>query len=61
MLAQEAKVLLRSTSLSAAEIAYQLNFSDPAAFSRFFKKSTGLTPLKYRLQETKNGAAVFGQ
>ncbi|MCF6401884.1 AraC family transcriptional regulator [Chitinophaga filiformis] len=40
MLAQEAKVLLRSTSLSAAEIAYELNFSEPAAFSHFFKKIT---------------------
>ncbi|SHM46831.1 AraC family transcriptional regulator [Chitinophaga sp. CF418] len=61
MLAQEAKVLLRSTSLSAAEIAYQLNFSEPAAFSRFFKKSTGLTPLVYRQQENKIESAVSGQ
>jgi len=61
MLAQEAKVLLRSTSLSAAEIAYQLNFSEPAAFSHFFKKSTGLTPLVYRQQENKNGFAVSDQ
>ncbi|PSL35529.1 helix-turn-helix domain-containing protein [Chitinophaga ginsengisoli] len=61
MLAQEAKVLLRSTPLSAAEIAYQLNFSEPAAFSRFFKKSTGLTPLEYRQQENKNAFAAFGQ
>ncbi|SDF23923.1 helix-turn-helix domain-containing protein [Chitinophaga filiformis] len=61
MLAQEAKVLLRSTSLSAAEIGYQLNFSEPAAFSHFFKKSTGLTPLAYRQQENKNGFAVSGQ
>ncbi len=52
MLAQEAKVLLRSTALSAAEIAYRLDFSEPAAFSRFFKKITGLTPLVYRRQET---------
>lgn len=52
MLAQEAKVLLRSTNLSAAEIAYQLNFSEPASFSHFFKKITGLTPLAYRQQES---------
>lgn len=51
MLAQEAKVLLRSTTLSAAEIAYQLDFSEPAAFSRFFKKMTGISPLVYRQQE----------
>jgi AraC-like DNA-binding protein len=61
MVAQEAKVLLRSTFLSAAEIAYQLNFSEPAAFSRFFKKSTGLTPLLYRQQENKRESAVLGQ
>lgn len=48
MLVQEAKVLLRYTTLSAAEIAYQLDFSEPAAFSHFFKKLTNQTPLSYR-------------
>lgn len=50
MLVQEAKVLLRNTTLSAAEIAYQLDFSEPAAFSHFFKKLTDQTPLSYRNQ-----------
>jgi AraC family transcriptional regulator, transcriptional activator of pobA len=48
MLAQEAKVLLRTTQLSAAEIAYQLDFSSPSSFSHFFKRATGSTPLEYR-------------
>ncbi|SFF10805.1 AraC-type DNA-binding protein [Chitinophaga sp. CF118] len=50
MLIQEAKVLLKYTTLSAAEIAYQLDFSEPAAFSHFFKNLTDKTPLSYRQQ-----------
>ncbi len=48
MLLQEAKAILRYTDASIAEVAYQLNFSDPAAFSRFFKKKAGLTPQEFR-------------
>jgi AraC-like DNA-binding protein len=48
MLGQEAKLLLRYTDSTIAEIAYQLDFSDPASFSRFFKSETGDTPLGYR-------------
>lgn len=48
MLVQEAKVLLQNTSLSISEIAYQLDFSEPAAFNHFFRKLTGGTPLYYR-------------
>jgi AraC family transcriptional regulator, transcriptional activator of pobA len=54
MLAQEAKALLRYTDLSIAEIAYQLDFSDPASFNRFFKGGTAETPLAWR----KRHAAV---
>jgi AraC-like DNA-binding protein len=54
MLAQEAKALLRYTDHSIAEIAYQLDFSDPASFNRFFKGGTGETPLAWR----KRHAAV---
>jgi AraC family transcriptional regulator, transcriptional activator of pobA len=50
MLVQEAKVLLRNTDLSAAEIAYQLDFSEPSAFNHFFKNLTTQTPLDYRKQ-----------
>jgi AraC family transcriptional activator of pobA len=48
MLVQEAKSLLRYTDSSVAEIAYRLDFSDPASFNRFFKGGTGETPLAWR-------------
>lgn len=44
----ECKRLLYSSSLSGKEIAYQLGFEDPAYFSRFFRKYTGLTLKEYR-------------
>lgn len=50
MILMEAKSLLRHTTLSIAEIAWQLDFSDPSYFNKFFKKGTGLTPLLYRNQ-----------
>jgi len=48
MLLLEARSLLRYTEQTVAEIAYSLNFSDPASFSRFFKAGSGETPLNYR-------------
>jgi AraC family transcriptional regulator, transcriptional activator of pobA len=48
MLVQEAKAVLKYTAATISEIAYQLNFSEPAAFNRFFKKMTGDTPMTYR-------------
>ena len=48
MLVQEAKSLLRYTDNSISEIAYKLDFSDPASFNRFFKGGTGETPLAWR-------------
>lgn len=47
----EAKSLVLYTDLDMAEICYQLNFSDPANFSKFFKKQVGLTPLEFRHQQ----------
>lgn len=44
----EAKRLLANTELGIAEIAFQLNFEDPAYFARFFKKHTALTPGQFR-------------
>ncbi|MEZ4917755.1 MAG: hybrid sensor histidine kinase/response regulator transcription factor [Saprospiraceae bacterium] len=45
---QKAKQLLRETDLSIAEIAYDVGFSDPAYFTRMFKKELGLTPTEFR-------------
>ncbi|MDT3401005.1 AraC family transcriptional regulator [Mucilaginibacter terrae] len=51
MILQEAKSLLRYTGNSVAEIAYRLDFSDPASFNRFFKSLTNETPLIYRSRQ----------
>ena len=48
MLALESKVLLKETTQSVAEIAYQLSFEDVAYFNRFFKLHIGYTPLSFR-------------
>jgi AraC family transcriptional regulator, transcriptional activator of pobA len=45
----EAKRLLRYSSLTAAEVAYKLNFSGPANFSRFFQHHTNQSPSVYKL------------
>ena len=47
-IALEAKRLLKFTDKQNQEIAYELGFSDPAHFSRIFKKMTDFSPAKYR-------------
>lgn len=47
-IALEAMFMLRSTGLTAQEIAFKLNFYDASTFGKFFRKQTGLTPKKYR-------------
>jgi AraC-like DNA-binding protein len=44
----EAKSLILYTNFDMAEIAWQLNFSDPANFGKFFKRHEGITPLAFR-------------
>ena len=44
----EAKKLLHLTYRSVKEIASELGFSDEFYFSRYFKKSVGCSPKKYR-------------
>lgn len=39
---------LQDFTKSISEIAYELNFNDPAYFSRLFKKIIGVSPHKYR-------------
>jgi AraC family transcriptional activator of pobA len=44
----EAQFLLRTTGMPVQTLAYILGFEDPAYFSRFFKRMTGMTPKQYR-------------
>lgn len=44
----EAKVLLKHSDLMIYEIGERLNFPEPTAFNRYFKKHVGMTPMEYR-------------
>jgi len=44
----EAKRELLYSKLNISDISYQLNFSEPSNFNRFFKEIVGLTPKEYR-------------
>lgn len=45
---QEAKILLKHTSLNVSEIAFALGFNEVTHFNNFFKKHLDLSPLKFR-------------
>lgn len=45
---EKAKNLLLGTDDNIADIAYILGYDYPGHFSKFFKKKTGMSPLKYR-------------
>ena len=47
----EAKALLISSNMTIQEICYELNFSSPSSFTRFFKRITGMSPRKFRTQK----------
>ena len=40
--------LLRDPELTIQQVAEQMSFSDQSSFGKFFKKHTGVSPLKYR-------------
>lgn len=44
----EAKRFLYHTKMTVKEIGYELNFDNPASFSKYFKSATGYSPLIYR-------------
>ncbi|MER1968275.1 helix-turn-helix domain-containing protein [Castellaniella sp. GW247-6E4] len=44
----EASRSLVYTSMTISEISYELGFSDPAYFTRFFKKASGVSPKAFR-------------
>ena len=48
----QAKSLFRhSKHFNIQQISHQLGFSDPAAFTRYFKANTGMSPKEYRAQQ----------
>lgn len=44
----EAKMLLKNTDMSAAQVSEQLGFSNPSHFGKYFKQNVGITPLEYK-------------
>ena len=44
----QSKVLLRHSDKSVVQISEDLNFPNPAFFSKYFKRLTAMTPLEYR-------------
>jgi AraC family transcriptional activator of pobA len=44
----EAKVLLQNKTLTVSQISGMLNFSDQSVFGKFFRASTGGSPITYR-------------
>ena len=45
---REATQLLKNSEMNISEIAYNLGFSDPLYFSKYFKKEIGVSPQQYR-------------
>jgi AraC family transcriptional activator of pobA len=46
----EAKRSLVYTSMTVSVVSYSLGFADPAYFTRFFKRQTGMSPKEFRVQ-----------
>lgn len=49
----QAKELLKKSWITVSSISYDCGFSDPAYFSRIFKKEFGLSPQEWREQQLK--------
>ncbi len=45
---EQAKSLLMSSSLSTAEVAYQVGYNSQSNFTQIFRRLTGVTPAKFR-------------
>ncbi len=52
---ENAKMLLSTTAMRSAEIAYESGFGDPHYFSFIFKKNTGMSPTEFRSAFTVSG------
>jgi AraC-like DNA-binding protein len=55
---EQALRLLRNSRLTIQSIGYRLGYSDPAAFSRAFKRWTGVSPRTHRQGHNGNGSAT---
>ena len=49
-----AKSLLKDTDRSIGEVSVAIGVDDPSYFTRFFRKSTGMTPSEFRHQMARN-------
>ncbi len=47
-LIEKAKTILSTSTLSIAEVAYQLGFEHPPSFNKLFKRSTNMSPKAFR-------------
>lgn len=45
----EAKTLLKYSTMSVQEIAYNLNFANQSFFGSYFKRNTGMSPSQYKV------------
>ena len=52
----EAKRQLTYTNMTISQVADSLGFSEPAYFTRFFKRNTGLSPREFRLRQGETQA-----
>ena len=50
---EKAKELLSSTNMKLSDIALEIGYNEPNYFSHVFRKSTGMTPKEYRIQNQK--------
>lgn len=57
----EAKRYLIYSSLTISEVAYELGFTDPAYFTRFFSKQTDYSPKNYRISHRHDRARPDAQ
>ncbi len=59
---EQARTLLRTSGQTLAEIATSLGFSDQFAFSHFFKRATGHSPMELRIHHTRQRPTrIFGR
>lgn len=57
----ESKRKIAFTDSSIQEVSYAMGYKDPSYFNRVFKKSTGRSPLQFRLDNELNQHDTFSQ